>query len=728
MDHLETPYDLEVEFIECKICEKSIRGETLYKIHLTTPGHLKKEDALLAQGALVGHPAIPKFRDISHYLDYLNLDEPIIGLSFLKEIPPDDLQAGPKYLCNLCTMTSHLPEMVHHLVGRKHRQKYVQTVRPDLVTWDTQSIVTQGGRIIRAKAEIIERQDGRGTPVPLAKMGNRGNINNSRGPQRQTQNWNSTTEQISQGQVAPRQLDLKNYQNKFSNQRNYPSDLQNKPGFQPEDLNVKQGRRHQWDDPFSHNRMEDQPQRGPMYRENFIQNIGPDHHTLCDFGGGPPGRAPFEPGDRAPMQDFREKMSCGQAQQGAYFPENVTPYERSYPVRGAPNEFYSDQHGRGQIPPMNYNPEEEKQHWSREQKPSGADNMYRADRQDFCEPEAKRSTFSQFVNSEQAGDFFNPVRDFHNEKRPPHREDYPDPDRAGAPTSQRQVTVSRAISDIPEPFKRYLTGATNESQGKRKRKSRFTDATPEELEMAKEMFDDDQRHPSPQFSGDAGPPSRRESSGMQFSDHYRELENPQHPEDYQRGGSISDGVFDVLKNIEIENAEQADFLKNKLCGLLKEFKWKKMEQETQNSQNRPGTFRNYSNSKPEPQLPRQSSYERSPRQDTDHRELFRDRREQRPEQQHQEYPRPLHAEPRHTGRSCYEGMFETAHGSHLDEPPYYPERFQEPLRSHDYQPAVKEFYDSPLPMEHGSRMNRGPRYSNSLDKIASTLLELVSKK
>lgn len=37
--------------------------------------------------------------------------------------------------------------------------------RPDLVTWDKQSMVTQGGKIIRAKAEIIERQDGRGTPL-----------------------------------------------------------------------------------------------------------------------------------------------------------------------------------------------------------------------------------------------------------------------------------------------------------------------------------------------------------------------------------------------------------------------------------------------------------------------------------------------------------------------------------------------------------------------------------
>lgn len=36
--------------------------------------------------------------------------------------------------------------------------------RPDLVTWDKQSVVSQRGKTIRARAEIVERQDGRGHP------------------------------------------------------------------------------------------------------------------------------------------------------------------------------------------------------------------------------------------------------------------------------------------------------------------------------------------------------------------------------------------------------------------------------------------------------------------------------------------------------------------------------------------------------------------------------------
>lgn len=80
MDSFETPYEEDSEYIECtvsllssylhfahththnsllstlhydpfllvcvcvchiQVCEKSIRGETLYKIHVTSPGHLK---------------------------------------------------------------------------------------------------------------------------------------------------------------------------------------------------------------------------------------------------------------------------------------------------------------------------------------------------------------------------------------------------------------------------------------------------------------------------------------------------------------------------------------------------------------------------------------------------------------------------------------------------------------------------------------------------------------
>lgn len=71
--------------------------------------------------------------------------------------------------------------------------------------------------------------------------------------------------------------------------------------------------------------------------------------------------------------------------------------------------------------------------------------------------------------------------------------------------------------------------------------------------------------------------------------------------------------------------------------------------------------------------------------------------------------------------------------THPDEPARYPERFQEPMHPRDYQHAAEEFSDShssaPSLVMEQAWMDRGPRprYSN-LDKITSTLLELVGRK
>lgn len=36
-----------------------------------------------------------------------------------------DPQPGPRYVCRLCDMPANLPNMVHHVIGRKHRVKYM---------------------------------------------------------------------------------------------------------------------------------------------------------------------------------------------------------------------------------------------------------------------------------------------------------------------------------------------------------------------------------------------------------------------------------------------------------------------------------------------------------------------------------------------------------------------------------------------------------------------------
>lgn len=51
-----------------------------------------------------------------------------LGLSYLEELPCTNPQDGPRYTCRLCHQTTILTEMVRHLIGRKHRQKYVVSI------------------------------------------------------------------------------------------------------------------------------------------------------------------------------------------------------------------------------------------------------------------------------------------------------------------------------------------------------------------------------------------------------------------------------------------------------------------------------------------------------------------------------------------------------------------------------------------------------------------------
>ncbi|XP_064201714.1 uncharacterized protein si:ch211-13c6.2 [Anguilla rostrata] len=164
MENIVSTYDDdEVDFIVCDVCNIKIRTDAMYRIHLTTIQHLKKVEALVAAGKARRDQSLPVWTSYTHYLDYLQLDEPIIGLKHLVEVetPPGSL--GPRYLCRLCRFDADLPDMTNHIIGRKHRQKYLETQRPDLVTWDRSS-ASQPGKVVRAKAEVAERQDGRGVP------------------------------------------------------------------------------------------------------------------------------------------------------------------------------------------------------------------------------------------------------------------------------------------------------------------------------------------------------------------------------------------------------------------------------------------------------------------------------------------------------------------------------------------------------------------------------------
>ncbi|KAM9340363.1 uncharacterized protein ABDE67_016106 [Symphorus nematophorus] len=723
-------------------------------------------------GVAVRQHTIPVFEDIEQYLDYLKLDEPIIGLDYLDEVPCNDLQAGPKYTCKLCHQTANLREMVHHVIGRKHRQKYVEVKRPDLVTWDKQAIMTQGGKIIRARAEIIERQDGRGTPTRMPKMQMEGRSNMSRVSPRQRQNRDRNISQT-QRDVPSHLPPLMDYQDEYSHRGRYPPGHSNAPPLHPEDSYMlnRDRQMHQREDTLRHESMAEQPRRADyrgsdLYRRDYTD---PDYRreNKEEYVEGPQRRAALEPRG-VPRYDSRAEMPRGLTQQEEYYPEEPPPPDRRpYPERDPLMEFYSEEVRRGQIRSAELQrsqavrPEGDNRQWSQDRDSSRLDCLNSAGRQGLSEPEGKRRSFPAPVESDRSrGHLFDTIIDYCHESRPPHQEEpltNPGLCRTGPLNSQRQVEATRAISDIPEPFRRFLKGAANdEGQGKRKRKSRFSDATAEEVKTTREMFSDELGPPNPKYGGcprPASAPLRPEIHGTQHPDHYTESQAPHHTESYRRGGPESTGVFDVLKNIEIENAEDANFLKNKLCNLLKEFKAKKSEKVGPNSDSRTVISKDYNGLKPETELSPRHHYDAVRREDSDLRRsgnpyFEEDNRgrgwkqhERLPDQRFQEYQHPVHREPRHpnSNRSHYEEVFGSPEVSlppratHPDEPARYPERFQEPMHPRDYRPAAEKFLDShssapPIHMERGPRMNRGPRYSNNLDKITSTLLELVARK
>lgn len=59
----------------------------------------------------------------------------------------------------------------------------------------------------------------------------------------------------------------------------------------------------------------------------------------------------------------------------------------------------------------------------------------------------------------------------------------------------------------------------------------------------------------------------------------------------------------------------------------------------------------------------------------------------------------------------------------------YSENFQEPFQTRDYRPAGEQLVDirSSVPPPHMLPQEKAVRYTNNLDKITSTLLELVRR-
>uniref|UniRef100_A0A1A7WY95 C2H2-type domain-containing protein n=1 Tax=Iconisemion striatum TaxID=60296 RepID=A0A1A7WY95_9TELE len=716
MDDIETPYEEEEDFIECRVCEKSLRGETLYKIHVTTAGHLKKEDTLVAEGKATKQRHVPKFDNIVEYLKYLKLNEPIIGLNYLEEVIGFDPQFGPKYFCRLCNQSAVLGEMVCHVIGRKHRQKYVEFRRPDLVS---SSIKSQAGKSIRAKAEIIERQDGRGNPKLLHRKarGVEGRLNITRVPPSERQYRKQHTPQNSARDLPPLLPELKDYHRRnTSGHERYPDEARMRRQFEAEDN-------------FSRGHFEEDRDRSD-YREDFDYDPKPDYDDLYEKIQAPRNSRTLELFD-VPRYDYDEQTQQSQDHAASYYPTEAPLYKRPHPEKDVLEEFYSQEVRRGQVRAHELQPSSKMMPpdcdaplWSMEMESGRHDR-----RRGSSEPEVKRRNLDPLLKHDQSySNMFNIVRDYHHKTGSSYAEEtFDHPGTSGTrPPSGQTIRDHGTIADIPEPFRRFLKGGEGD-EGRNKRRSRFSDASPDELNKANEMIREDLHHHNDGDRRSSGGPM---TSQIYYSDPYQKLQNPPFSEGYKSGGSRSGNVFDVLKNVEITNAEEAIFLKSKLSSVLEEFKSIK-EKKTFDNQYQAGSSMTYGDLMLDQLPPRAHEYERLPRDDPDPRQpespgfSHRGRWDQHdPIERHQEYDHHPHREPSLSGRGHYEG--------YEDGSPFYSERPQEPMNSHDYQ-TPDMFFDphsaaSPSLMEQSSRMQRDPRYSNNLDKITCALLELVARK
>ncbi|XP_061753110.1 uncharacterized protein si:ch211-13c6.2 isoform X2 [Nerophis ophidion] len=587
----------------------------------------------------------------------------------------------------------------------------MEVKRRDLVTWDANTVAAQGGKLIRTRAEIIERQDGRGHPVFLQKWEDTEKQTSDQLTQRQNSNPNTlqTLFQQDVSRCAPESQDFDE-----SPRGRLPPHQSQRGCFPPADargLNFDRQIYQQDDYKRDVNRLLDQ---------NYCQ------------------------------QDPREEGPRGWAE---HYPEEAPPYRRMPLENSAVNEVV-----RHQRPSF----QEGQPRWSLDS--SGNQRGDHDVRHGPSVPEASKRNLPSPPHME-----------------PPraHVRDYLHGQAAGAQLLPKQAAAgwggpaqtpgegSRSMSDIPEPFRRFMIGprdddGSGEAYGKKRKKSRFSDATAEEVEVAHKILKAGYGLPDPKFrnpSQSVGGPSEAQTRGP---GRQLESQDSRHSDSYQIASSDKETVFDMLNDIQIENVEEATFLKDKLCGLLKEFKSIKSKKGDQHS-SAPQMSTQHQHGRTVMGNPnfRGTEEDRRGRGWKTHEMNVQDRQQVRVHEAPGAFvrgpapsvrgpapsvrgPAPSVRGPVPSARgpnTSMRGRFNDGRGSqnmyetqHPDERAQRPGRFQEnaAVAHRDLRPASDGFFDSrsPLPrnMEHEVGMNCNPQYSKSLEKLHSTLLQLVSRK
>ncbi|XP_045583294.1 uncharacterized protein [Procambarus clarkii] len=110
----------------CMICNREMNSENAMAEHFRSGAHQKNRDKKCRESGEVNLKALASNypTDSLHY-KLLNSKVQPLGLQLVEEYVRG--RGSPYYKCNLCGAHGKLDTMYHHLIGRKHTEKYIKS-------------------------------------------------------------------------------------------------------------------------------------------------------------------------------------------------------------------------------------------------------------------------------------------------------------------------------------------------------------------------------------------------------------------------------------------------------------------------------------------------------------------------------------------------------------------------------------------------------------------------
>ncbi|XP_043073628.1 uncharacterized protein si:ch211-13c6.2 isoform X2 [Puntigrus tetrazona] len=519
----------------------------------------------------------------------------------------------------MCVVEMDLYSMVAHIVGRKHRQKYLELKRPDLVTWQDNN-QKQPGLVARAKAAVVEKQEGWGKPVALKR------------PQEK-------------------------FRNVFQGGSDLRASVHEQPYYGQEPL-----RKPPFPEQVQNQMYLDEEQHGSSYYtgDNYDQCSRPKNPTHDVH-------QQFYPEENQHQKHYENADVRGRHSRGDGYSEREV-HTRPYAEQGGRRlqEYYKEESlGGGQFSGGKINRFNDK------------DLRIRPGASEYQKDQVEGRRYAGY---EERNPAMNPPmsmqgRSFNEEKRGTVREMHSRPwDKANEVQGylpMLQPRDSRAYSHEAVP-------------AKKKKKSRFSDATAEEIAHAHMRHSDKstlkEKPRGQQFRANP-PPLNIQYMGSGSTTHL----NPKH-----------ENVLDILSDIKIDNMDEARFLKEKLCTVLKEFQENKSRSIEGHASQSVGDHRGVKQTRDDPNgmhlgkrgFPEARRYDDGPRSFQESRQYGDDPRMFREVQQIGDDPRGLRETRHYEGDYKESKRFEGYPSGLQEERPYandHPER-----RRYDEDPRQKE--------------------------------------